>query len=323
MAHGEWNGDERSEKLLLFHYFRPGDSPSDYDTMPLLDRFSFSISRSVHINAPIDDVWQVLRDVQSYPLWCSSIADVTQTRQGSVRRSTNSDENNSITIDFATTPSQISGVAGCIQVEADDDRTVQAEALTNRYCCSSPYLIGSTWKITRISVVENSRYSCTASITQCSADEEQQPGEGEGEGEVGCTSKKRSILTFSAHEMLGATFSLRFTVESNPEVTTLQNNINEDSTAANTTPATNTNNNRQSCLVNAIVTMVPYQFFVKLPGIMCCLCLLKYRARMALECDLEELAIYCEERAATDAAAEATAIGATAIEDAQQQDHHQ
>ena len=27
---------------------------------------------------------------------------------------------------------------------------------------------------------------------------------------------------------------------------------------------------------------------------MCCLCLLKYRARMAMECDLEDLTTYCE-----------------------------
>ena len=259
--------------------------------MPLLDRFSFSIPRSVHINAPIDDVWQVLIDVQSYPLWCSSIADVTQTRQGSGRRGTN----NGTTIDSATTPSQISGVAGGIQVEADDDTILASNAITSLpvdAAVSSQYLIGSTWKITRISVVENSLYSCTANITHCSADEEQQPGEGE-------VSKKRCILTFSAHEMLGATFSLSFTVES-------QNNLDEDSPAANTSLETQQDNTRQKtgCRVTAIVTMVPYRFFVKLPGIMCCLCLLKYRARMALECDLEELVLYCEERSAA-AAAEA------------------
>lgn len=272
--------------------------------MPLLDRLSFSIPRSVHINAPIDDVWQVLMDVQSYPLWCSSIADVIQTRQGSIRRSTNSDENHSTTIDTTTTsPSQRSGVAGGIQ-EVD----AAAPAAT---AASSPNLIGSTWKITRISVVENSRYSCTANITQCSQqDEEQRPGE--GEEETGSSNKKRYILTFSAHEMLGATFLLSFTVESN---------LDEDSTATNTSPAANTSsdtpqhdNTRQKtgCRVTAIVTMVPYRFFVKLSGIMCCLCLLKYRARMALECDLEELAIYCEERAATATGATA-AIGSTAI----------
>ena len=215
--------------------------------------------------------------------------------------------NDGTTIDSATTPSQISGVAGGIQVEADDDTILASNVITSlpvdaaasaATAASSPYLIGSTWKITRISVVENSRYSCTANITHCSADEEQQPGEGE-------VSKKRCILTFSAHEMLGATFSLSFTVESNPEVTTLQNNLDEDSPAANTSSETQQHNTRQKtgCWVTAIVTMVPYRFFVKLPGIMCCLCLLKYRARMALECDLEELAIYCEERSAAAAAA--------------------
>ena len=116
--------------------------------------------------------------------------------------------------------------------------------------------------------------------------------------------------------MLGATFLLSFTVESN---------LDEDSTATNTSPAANTssdtpqhdntNLNRQKtgCRVTAIVTMVPCRFFVKLSGIMCCLCLLKYRARMALECDLEELAIYCEERAATAIGSTAAAIGSTAI----------
>jgi hypothetical protein len=40
--------------------------------------------------------------------------------------------------------------------------------------------------------------------------------------------------------------------------------------------------------------MIPYKFFVTVIGIMCCLCLLKYRARMAMECDLEDLTRYCE-----------------------------
>ena len=116
--------------------------------------------------------------------------------------------------------------------------------------------------------------------------------------------------------MLGATFLLSFTVESN---------LDEDSTATNTSPAANTssdtpqhdntnlNHQKTGCRVTAIVTMVPCRFFVKLSGIMCCLCLLKYRARMALECDLEELAIYCEERAATaiGSTAAAVAIGST------------
>jgi hypothetical protein len=51
---------------------------------------------------------------------------------------------------------------------------------------------------------------------------------------------------------------------------------------------------KEACQLTAIMTMIPYQFFVKLLGVMCCICLLKWRARIAMECDLEDVTAYCE-----------------------------
>ena len=51
---------------------------------------------------------------------------------------------------------------------------------------------------------------------------------------------------------------------------------------------------KEACQLTVIMTMIPYQFFVKLLGVMCCLCLLKWRARIAMECDLEDVTAYCE-----------------------------
>jgi hypothetical protein len=45
--------------------------------------------------------------------------------------------------------------------------------------------------------------------------------------------------------------------------------------------------NKEACQLTAIMTMIPYQFFVKLLGVMCCICSLKSRACLAMECDLE------------------------------------
>ena len=82
----------------------------------------------------------------------------------------------------------------------------------------------------------------------------------------------------SSSEFLGATCSLRITAEAVPAP-----------------PASNEHSDDPYVVqVTAILTMIPYKFFVKVIGIMCCLCLLKYRARMAMECDLEDLTRYCE-----------------------------
>jgi hypothetical protein len=293
---------------------------------PLLERLSFSIPIIVSINAPVDEVWGVLIDIPSYPLWLSSVIEATPVRGGGVTGSIemkrdpgneqvksniykhtedvdNNDTNNNNANSGAAASSSISTAAAAV---------------------STPSLVGSTWKITRISVVENQRYSVSATVTQCSDGDEDRGRGG-----------KRSI-TFSTHDMLGATSSLRFTVEpiadtvafppppptpdSNLSKKREQQHVTSAPSAAAVSPpasmpsslqiknelaigvdpaaAETISSGRQSCRLTLIVTMVPYQLFVKLLGIMCCLCLLKYRARMATECDLEELAVYCEGRVA-------------------------
>mmetsp|Transcript_24094 Transcript_24094/g.58193 ORF Transcript_24094/g.58193 Transcript_24094/m.58193 type:complete len:335 (-) Transcript_24094:18-1022(-) len=119
---------------------------------------------------------------------------------------------------------------------------------------------GSKWKITRISVLESQRYSTDVTVTQISE-----------EG-------NRRSFTMSTHQMLGATCSLKTIVEA------AQDNDEAPSPSG-----------AQTCRVTVIMTMIPYRFFVKLLGITCCLCLLKSRARMAMERDLEDLEAFCED----------------------------
>ena len=126
----------------------------------------------------------------------------------------------------------------------------------------------------------------------------------------------------STHDLLGATSSLKLTVESIPSRSSgsgssrnwlgknnSDNKINNERNSTNSGDPSSQDSAQNSksaeasseaasriptCQVTAIMTMIPYRFFVKLLGIMCCLCLLKYRARIAMECDLEDLLSYCE-----------------------------
>ena len=119
---------------------------------------------------------------------------------------------------------------------------------------------GSRWNITR----RIDGYSANVTVTKYSID---------------CADKKdKRSFTMSSSEFLGATCSLRITAEVVPAP-----------------PASNEQSDDPYVVqVTAILTMIPYKFFIKVIGIMCCLCLLKYRARMAMECDLEDLTTYCE-----------------------------
>jgi len=158
-----------------------------------------------------------------------------------------------------------------------------------------------------MSVLENQQYSAAVTVTQLS--------EGGSDGDV------RSF-TLSTHQMLGATCSLKITARpadlqsldlsgSRSSISRRGRREEEGGDGANQSalrqeprhpPSGGNYQNdsaggaasQQACEVTAIMTMIPYQFFVKLLGIMCCLCLLKYRARMAMERDLEDLAAYCE-----------------------------
>lgn len=171
--------------------------------------------------------------------------------------------------------------------------------------------IGTKWKITRISVLENQHYSAVTTVTQYNT----------YDGD-----KKRSF-TLSTGELLGATCSLKFIVErvdgavdmggsggsnrgnggggvngltqqtyGSSEAQQRQKQPSDTTTTPQSPNNTQTPKTPPSCRVTIILTMIPYQFFVKLLGVMCCLCLLKYRARIAMECDLEDLVGYCEER---------------------------
>ncbi|EJK55444.1 hypothetical protein THAOC_24824, partial [Thalassiosira oceanica] len=90
---------------------------------------------------------------------------------------------------------------------------------------------------------------------------------------------KRSI-TLSTSKVLGATGSLKLVLERKDNETD-----------------GNAESNWQSCEVTAILSLIPYKIFVELLGIMCCICLLKWRAKMAMDCDLEDLKQACEVRA--------------------------
>lgn len=269
----------------------------------MLERLRFSIPISVAISAPADLVWDTLTDIESYP----AIFDAVLTARpcypyGGV--SVNGSCRN---------PSSIQVVGGSSASSA-------AGACTNDGAPTTA-LKGSKWNITRISVVENQKYSAQVTITQCNQEE-----------------NKRSF-TMSTHQMLGATCSLKLSVEpvTAPPPNNHNNSLNVRSSNTQSvtisplsqppSPETDevasrapTSSSTACCQVTAIMTMIPYQMFVKLLGIMCCICLLERRARMAMECDLEDLVIICEKKHAIAlTAARATKVAAAAAGE----DHNQ
>ena len=288
--------------------------------MMALELLSFSIPISVSINAPIDEVWGVLVDIPSYPLWLSSVVEVTPVRGGGMTGSVEIQRDHGSEQVKSNIYKQAEDVDNydTNNNKASSGAAASSSTSTAAAAASPPSLVGSTWKITRISVVENQRYTVSVTVTQFSGDDD------------GRVRGGKRILTFSTHDMLGATSSLRFTVEPIADTVALSPHHNPDSNlskrreqqhvtsapskaasmpsslqiknelAIGVDPAAaeTISSGRQSCRFTVIVTMVPYQFFVKLLGIMCCLCLLKYRARMAMECDVEELTVYCEGRIA-------------------------
>ena len=256
--------------------------------MTLLERLHFSIPISFHINAPSDLVWDTLTDIPNYVTTLSSvlkaepIANISGSGSESfVGSGGGSDAPHDDNIAASAFDKAATGTTAPPSQDASE-QLLQSQA-------ASPSLptraaIGSKWKITRISVLERQEYSAKVSVTQYSDKEE-----------------ARSF-TMSTHQMLGATCSLKLVVEpvqlpssssSQQQMQPSQNN-NSNSDSDTTIPPSNTAIPNEACRVTAIMTMIPYQFFVKLFGVMCCLCLLKYRARMAMECDLEDVADYCE-----------------------------
>lgn len=106
---------------------------------------------------------------------------------------------------------------------------------------------------------------------------------------------KRSI-TLSSGKILGATASLKLVLEREDTSKKLMVGASEEQVNVNETDE-NAESNWQSCEVTAILSVIPYEIFVKLLGVMCCICLLKWRAKMAMDCDLEDLKQTCEVRA--------------------------
>ena len=255
----------------------------------MLDRLKFSIPISITIDAPIDVVWRVLTDIQSYPniLSCVEKTKPIEDRYSSHRRRSRDGGD----------------VEGS---QSNPSSTTQSNSQSNH----GHQLKGSKWKVTRVSVLENQRYTANVTITQYNDED----------------ANKRSF-TMSTHQMLGATCSLRIIVEtiqkptseqdvdsssqnqntparkagtSEMSTSTTRANAQTQSSSSSSSPQSATpTTSQQCCQVTAIMTMIPFQFFVKLVGIMCCLCLLKYRARMAMEHDLDDLATYCERMVAT------------------------
>lgn len=241
----------------------------------MFERLQFSIPITITIAAPVDIVWDCLCDIQSYSSILSSVISVeSQPRAGSTISK---------------------GDGNTVKSNASvDDSTTKINNSNNRF-------LGSRWMITRISVLENQTYEAPVTITQHTITEQSR------------------ILTFSTHEMLGATCSLKLIVEPG-------RNINNDSSVRSTdekgggatserrdSGASASSQSKQQqiidveegaagdtkeacCYLTVIMTMVPYRFFVKLLGVMCCICLLKWRARIAMECDLEDVTVYCEEK---------------------------
>mmetsp|Transcript_13582 Transcript_13582/g.29535 ORF Transcript_13582/g.29535 Transcript_13582/m.29535 type:complete len:387 (+) Transcript_13582:66-1226(+) len=290
----------------------------------MLERLRFSIPISIAINAPVELVWDALTDIRSYPSTLASVLEVKpiEDRYSNYRSSaTTSSVASRASANSLKSSSSIQSQASNSQSNNTNNSNSQAHSnigsqssSTSTPSPSAPIeravsLMGSKWKITRISVLENQSYSASVAITQYSEEED-----------------KRSF-TMSTHQMLGATSSLKLIVEpaSVPVLDLSSRSSRRDghkigdetrstSDSATSTPrnhpqssslqqpqqlpnnSTNTNDatSKSACQVTAIITMIPYQFFVKLLGIMCCLCLLKYRARMAMECDLEDLTVYCE-----------------------------
>lgn len=271
----------------------------------MLERLQFSIPITITIAAPVDIVWDAITDIPSYPRFLSSVVSVES-------------QPNNTTTSITSSKGSSTTLKGSNKSNSTTDNNNLKEDTTT----SSHRFLGSRWKITRISVLENQKYAAPLTITQHSITD---------------TSR---ILTFSTHEMLGATCSLKLVVENNATASgstasLQQSSVDNNSTANiinnnnNRSGGNNNNSNRGSnssnsserrdsgasatssttkqqqqqrtfegkeavCQLTVIMTMIPYQFFVKLLGVMCCLCLLKWRARIAMECDLEDVTAFCE-----------------------------
>ena len=238
--------------------------------MPLLDRLQFSIPISTTINAPIDIVWEALTDIQSYP---TIFTHYVKTEPLDRRRRVYSSQHMS---------SAAASGGGSVQSGS------QPSSQTNTVDPSSSSLLGSKWLVTRKSVVEKQVFSAKYVVTQYNHDEDD----------------TRSF-TLSSHDVLGCTVSVKIIVETTegppPGYTEFKRVVQRMSKTK--TKAGQSSQQAVSITipehtkVTIILSLIPFQFFIKLLGVMCCLCLIKSRTRLAAEHDLEDLTRYCEEKA--------------------------
>lgn len=228
----------------------------------MLERLQFSLPLTTTIAAPVDLVWDVINDIPSYPDIYSS----------------------------------------CVSVERQPDTNTVSKGGSTDNCCSNnsnklsaskdpleerpSKLLGTRWKFTRISVFENQTYGAPATVTQ-----------------VSVTDTSR-VIVLSTYEMLGSTCSLKLIVEKadarlcNSSRSVRGSGTNNERRDSVNSVSSSTKQQlfekEEACQLTISMTMIPYQFFFKLLGLMCCPCLLKWRARIAMECDLEDISLYCE-----------------------------
>lgn len=240
--------------------------------MPLLDRLQFSIPISTTINAPIDIVWEALTDIQSYP---TIFTHYVKTEP--LDRRVYSSQHMS---------SAAASGGGSVQSGS------QPSSQTNTVDPSSSSLLGSKWLVTRKSVVEKQVFSAKYVVTQYNHDEDD--------------SKNPRSFTLSSHDVLGCTVSVKIIVETTegppPSYTEFKRVVQRMSktktkSSKHPQPIEASTTSPEHTKVTIILSLIPFQFFIKLLGVMCCLCLIKSRTRLAAEHDLEDLTRYCEEKA--------------------------
>ena len=240
--------------------------------MPILDRLQFSIPISTTINAPIDLVWEALTDIQSYP---TIFTHYVKTEPLEDRRYSSRHMN-------SAAPSSGGGSVQSGSQPSSQSNTVDPASS----------LLGSKWLVTRKSVVEKQVFSAKYVVTQYNYEDEDD------------TNNPRSF-TLSSHDVLGCTVSVKIIVEttegpppSYAEFKRVVQRMSKTKAKSNELPQP-TVSTPEHTRVTIILSLIPFQFFIKLLGVMCCLCLIKSRTRMAAERDLEDLTRYCEEKALT------------------------
>lgn len=234
--------------------------------------FDFCIPISAKVDAPIDVVWGALMDLGAWPTIYSGIVETNLTEEHSrYGGSANGGEINAM----ASLSSR--GTGGSARTQGDDS---QGSSKT-------PSMLGSRWTITRRGILERQRYSMAVTITQFTEQE-----------------NKRSF-TISTHQALGATCSVKMSVETMAKRPTSVTTNNTATSTENDMRQEQANNQDTSlpdasapCLVTFMTTMIPYKLAVKLLGVMCCPCLLRYRVRISMAADLEDFTRYCEEKVA-------------------------